>query len=240
MAITSPPTLTAAPATPDRSDRATFSARAVALDDWTKNTHIPELAALGTNVYNNAGEAYTSATAASGSAASALSASNNASASAATAIGATGAPVWVSGTSYILGFVVWSPITKLLYRRTVAGAGTTDPSADTTNWFSITAPREQTLVDAATTNWDLSLGASGRWTINGTGRNLNITNPEAGVNYVLRAKLTTPATMQFNYPANWLWQFGTAPDMSASSSTLFSLVWIPEDAKFWVMVGLGF
>ncbi len=43
-------------------------------------------------------------------------------------------PKWTSGTTYPLDAVVWSPISKLPYVRIVAGAGTTDPSADTTNW----------------------------------------------------------------------------------------------------------
>jgi hypothetical protein len=44
------------------------------------------------------------------------------------------APVWVSGTTYAVGNTVYSPITFQTYRRKVAGAGTTDPSLDTTNW----------------------------------------------------------------------------------------------------------
>lgn len=58
---TSPTTLTAAPTSPDRADRATFAARAVALDDWTKNTQIPELQAAINNAYANTVEAYNSA-----------------------------------------------------------------------------------------------------------------------------------------------------------------------------------
>lgn len=240
MALIAPITLTLPGLSPDRSDRATFSARSVARDEYIKTVQVPQLQIALNDIYNNAGEAFSSATAADASADAAVVSAATAEAAALSALGAAGAPVWVSGTTYIYGFVVWSPITKLIYRRIVAGAGTTDPSADATNWFNITAPKEQLLTDAATTNWNLSLGASARWIINGTGRNLNITNPEAGVNYVLRVKLTTPATMQPNYPANWVFQFATAPNMSSSSSTVFSLLWVPEDAKFWVMVGLGF
>jgi hypothetical protein len=238
--IIAPITLTLPGPSPDRSDRDTFSDRSVARDEYIKNVQVPQLQIALNDIYNNASEAYNSATASDASADSAVLSAADAAASAASALAATGAPVWVSGTSYILGFVVWSPISKLLYRRIIAGAGVTDPSADATNWFAITAPKEQTLVDAATTNWDLSLGASARWTINAINRNLNMTNPVAGVNYLLRAKLTNPATMQFIYPANWVWQFTTAPNMSSSSSTLFSLAWIPEDNVFWVMPGLGY
>lgn len=41
---------------------------------------------------------------------------------------------WVSGTTYGADTIVWSPVNNLMYVRTVAGSGTTDPSADSTNW----------------------------------------------------------------------------------------------------------
>lgn len=54
------------------------------------------------------------------------------------AAAATGALLWVSGTSYTAGTsVVYSPINFLTYRRIVSGAGTTDPSLDPTNWQSL-------------------------------------------------------------------------------------------------------
>jgi hypothetical protein len=43
-------------------------------------------------------------------------------------------PRWVSGTTYPFGFIVFSTISPHSYERIVAGAGTTDPSADGTNW----------------------------------------------------------------------------------------------------------
>lgn len=58
---TAVPTLTAAPASPDRADRATFSARAIALDNWQKNQNVPEMTAALANVYANALEAFNSA-----------------------------------------------------------------------------------------------------------------------------------------------------------------------------------
>lgn len=50
------------------------------------------------------------------------------------AIQGTPTQKWVSGRTYGLDAIVWSPISKLTYVRIVAGAGTTDPSADSTNW----------------------------------------------------------------------------------------------------------
>jgi phage-related tail fiber protein len=53
------------------------------------------------------------------------------------AIAAVNMTMWVSGTTYAIGDVTWSPITFYAYRRKTAGAGTTDPSADSTNWILI-------------------------------------------------------------------------------------------------------
>lgn len=58
--------------------------------------------------------------------------------SAAAVLAATNIVKWVSGTTYANGAVVWSPINGLGYRRiTASGSGTTDPSADTTNYKQV-------------------------------------------------------------------------------------------------------
>lgn len=41
---------------------------------------------------------------------------------------------WVSGTTYPAGQIVYSNVDGREYKRITAGAGTTDPSSDTTNW----------------------------------------------------------------------------------------------------------
>lgn len=43
-------------------------------------------------------------------------------------------PTWVSGTTYALGDKVTRSTTQAVYVRIVAGAGTTAPESDTTNW----------------------------------------------------------------------------------------------------------
>lgn len=50
--------------------------------------------------------------------------------------GSSGVPkVWVSGTTYAVGVVVLSPADNYQpFVRVVAGAGTTDPASDSTNW----------------------------------------------------------------------------------------------------------
>ncbi len=64
MSQTTPPTITPSPPAPDRADRATFSSRATAWADWVKNHAVAEIAAVATNVYDNAVDAYNSAVAA--------------------------------------------------------------------------------------------------------------------------------------------------------------------------------
>jgi hypothetical protein len=63
-------------------------------------------------------------------------ATTQATAAAASALVA-GATLWVSGTTYAIGNVRYSPANGQTYRRLTAGAGTTDPSADTTNWVIV-------------------------------------------------------------------------------------------------------
>ena len=79
----------------------------------------------------------TNATTATTGANTATTKAAEAAASAQSANGAAGAAKWVSGTTYAEGTVVWSPTNFLSYRRKVAGAGTTDPVNDTTNWVQI-------------------------------------------------------------------------------------------------------
>lgn len=59
--------------------------------------------------------------------------------------GAGAAQKWAGGQVYGLDAIVWSPISSLLYRRIVAGAGTTDPSADATNWSLFGPSRVKSL-----------------------------------------------------------------------------------------------
>jgi hypothetical protein len=81
---------------------------------------------------------------------------------------AAGAPKWVSGTTYAQGNLVWSPTNYYTYRRKVAGAGTTDPSSDATNWALISAFGDVTLTTAQTlTNKTLTAPAISAPTISG-------------------------------------------------------------------------
>lgn len=87
---------------------------------------------------------------------------------------------WVSGTSYTAGQVRYSPITYFSYRRKTNGAGTTDPSLDTTNW----ALQTRTTAggsDTTSSATDITLTASsGRLqVISMTAANKKVTLPSA-------------------------------------------------------------
>jgi len=130
---TTPPTITALPTPPSTGSPGDFDARADAFMG-AMPTLQSETNLAATNVYNNAVDAYNQAIAANNSANTANASSSAASGFAVQAASNVGAALWVSGTTYALGACVWSPYNKLVYRRIVAGAGTTDPYADATNW----------------------------------------------------------------------------------------------------------
>lgn len=121
-------TITALPTPPSRDDPANFTARADAFLGALP-TFATEANALAADVNSDAADAAASAAAAAASA---------------------GATKWVSGTTYAEGDVVWSPTTYFIYRRKTAGAGTTDPASDTTNWASVAGTGDVTLTGTQT------------------------------------------------------------------------------------------
>lgn len=130
---TTPTPITALPTVPTYSDDApTFDAQFEAFNLALKNAFVSEANSLASNVYANATEAATSAS----NAALAETAAEAAQLAAETAANAT---KWVSGTTYAQGDVTWSPADYQSYRRKTAGAGTIDPSADSTNWERLRA-----------------------------------------------------------------------------------------------------
>lgn len=126
-------TITTLPDAPSRADPTNFSTKADAFLNAlpTFGTEVNTVAGeINTTAGNAATSALDAATSADESAASAVLAA--AAQAAATAI--AGATAWVSGTTYAVGDARFSPINFQTYRRKTAGAGTTDPSLDTTNW----------------------------------------------------------------------------------------------------------
>ena len=141
--------MTALPTPPTRQDPTNFNARADALLAALPG-FVTEANALETNVNTREANAITQANTATTQAAAASASAASAAASASTAAASAGAAVWVSGTSYTIGQVVWSPATQLIYRRRTVGAGTTDPSADPTNWALAAAGDPQVVTVSGT------------------------------------------------------------------------------------------
>ena len=157
MAQTPPPTLTAPPTAPSRADSANFAARGDAFLGWFA-TAWDDLVDTLANVYGNAVDAYNSAVAAAASviaaaaqAANALANAQAAASSAQAAATSAGATLWISGTTYAIGEIRRSPADFRVYGRRTVGAGTTDPSADPTNWAPV-APNGLQLVTVSGTS----------------------------------------------------------------------------------------
>ena len=98
--------------------------------------------------------AVTATTQADSAAASALAALGSA--------GVAGAVAWVSGTTYAVGDARYSLINMQTYRRKVAGAGATDPSADLTNWTPAVEAGASLLRSARTSNTVLGTADKGK------------------------------------------------------------------------------
>ena len=137
-------TITALPPAPLITDNAsTFNTKAFAFAG-ALDTFRTEANALEAAVDADAVAAAAAAGTATTKAAEAVAAAASASAT-------TGAVAWVSGTTYAVGACVWSPLNFHTYRRKTSGAGTTDPSSDTTNWTRITADLSNGLALAGQT-----------------------------------------------------------------------------------------
>lgn len=146
------PSMTPVPAFPALSERAagTYNSSALAFGTHMSATFNAELLAVANNVKYNADDAKGSADtaalsviAAAAQEAAAASSASAAASSANAAAASAGGQLWVSGTTYAVGALVFSALTGRNYRRLIAGAGTTDPSLDSTNWRA-------TLLDADT------------------------------------------------------------------------------------------
>src|SRR5690606_5772102 len=111
---------------PQRGDRTTFSNRVDAFILWL-TTAVGQFAAIATNVYNNAVDAFQSSNLAASSASFAAS-------QAAAAQAVTGIQVFSPSKTYAAGEVAYSLINGQNYRRLSAGVSTTNPANDQTNW----------------------------------------------------------------------------------------------------------
>jgi len=173
------PPISALPSPPSRQDPAnfadeadaflgalpTFQSETNALAAYMEDTTAAAAEASATAAAASASAAATSAT---GAATSATNSANSATAAANSAASAGGV-LWVSGTSYAVGYVVYSPITFTNYRCIQATSGTTDPSLDETNWVSTGGGgggglTEQTATTTATTETAIATYVAAEYT----------------------------------------------------------------------------
>ena len=127
-------TLTTPTTAPSRGQTPTvFNVNADARLAW-QATNTTELGTWAGQANTVAGEVNTDAATAATQAGNASTSATNALASEDAAAASSTATIWVSGTTYAVGDVRFSASDFLSYRRKTIGAGTTDPSADATNW----------------------------------------------------------------------------------------------------------
>ena len=173
------------------------------------------------------------AVAAAASAAGASASAAGASASASLALGAAGAALWVSGTSYALGVAVISPGSLLVYRRKVAGAGTTDPASDPANW-RVNAMEPQWATKSG--NYTAVSGDALR--VDTSGGVVTITLPASPLdNDSVRWKdyLGSFGTNKLTFARNGKTIMGLAQDMDVSTSNLngvLSFIGATNDWRF--------
>ena len=204
---------------PSRDDRTTFAQRGN--DAWA---HLfaawPALNTLETNV--NAKEVTVNA-----KELSATTAATNAANSAITAATSAGAAAWVSGTTYAIGDFRYSPATFAIFRRITAGAGTTDPSADATNWGGIIQPLVSGGTGASTAaaaRANLAVGTA-TLTTNTPAGGIAATNVQAAINELDTEKYDKtggPINGRAYTPPSIL-AFSATPTFDAALSNVFYL-----------------
>lgn len=146
---------------------------------------------------------------------------NSASAAEAAALAAAisaatvGIVAWVSGTTYAINDTRISPADWQVYRRKTDGAGTTDPSADTTNWtpiIRITQPK----IALPANNIDLASAGFFTKTISGT-TTFTVSNlPASGIGISFILDLTNGGSAAITWFSGVKWTGGVAPTLSTS------------------------
>ena len=164
MATVTPPSIDALPAAPDPDNRSTFNTLAY---PWSSAlpTFSTQVSALGANVKANADDAKVNADIAVAQVPLATEqvALATVQADLATAAAASaGSIAWVSGTTYGVGDLRYSPIDFQNYRRKTAGGGTTDPSLDATNWAVAIDTIVKFTQNAQSADYTFVLGDAGK------------------------------------------------------------------------------
>lgn len=178
-------TISALPPPPDPNDSlTTFNSKAFAF--WAA---IPgfrtEVNAVAVEINLNAIAAAASAASATTKAAEALVSELASVANAQAAAASAGGSAWVSGTTYAVGDRRWSLANGYLYRRRTVGAGTTDPSADATNWALVPAAGLQLILVTGTTQ---AAAVGGRYVLKAAGATTLTAppSPQAGDEFAVK------------------------------------------------------
>ena len=166
----------------------------------------------------------------------------SAAASALTAIAAGNAVVWVSGATFTVGMGRYSPITGLSYRCIADNTGTTDPSADSTNWVPLNPDNAVNNIGSTgggTQDINLSLGRLVNLTVDTSANTFTFSNPTASGTFdgfVLN--VTNGGSQTVNYPSSVDFVAGAAPALTAAGiDTLVFLTWDGGTVWFCFVVG---
>jgi hypothetical protein len=158
MAIATIDELPAAP-DPATDTPALFSQKAAAMV-LAQKSMIPQMNAFGAQANALAIDVMAKSVSAVAAAQTAQSAADD-------AVSLVGVNAWVSGTTYAKNVAVISQVNFQTYRRRVAGAGTTDPANDSTNWAMLVGGGAFIAQPAPTASINLALSRFHTKTLNG-------------------------------------------------------------------------
>lgn len=216
---TQPPNITPVPTPPiQRGDRATFSSRVDAFILWLVNA-VTQFSVVATNVYNNAVEAFQSATSAASSAQIAT-----VQAQAAQAVG--GIMVFNPAKAYAAGEVAYSLINGQSYRRLTAGTSATNPANDQTNWRLLSGNDINGAfvpITVTGTVIDLSLGNYFKTSKSGNTNFTFINIPSGGSSFMLELE-TLAADLMIGFPTSVRSQSNISPSFQANKSHRLSFI----------------
>ena len=208
MAITSPTTPptdgAALPTPPSSSSPSNF--------DTLADAFLSAFPGFQTSMNATKANAYENATAAYNNALQSQSDATTAQTAAATAQAYSGAIAWVSGTTYAIGDVRWSPGNGRVYRRITNGGGTTDPYNDPTNWSLVPTSVPITRITSA----PITQASSGMFY-----EFANSTTQGAATNYCDYSNYNA-GTWNNIFPATATVTYGTSDPMGGNTAVRFA------------------
>lgn len=233
-------TITTLPAAPARTDApATFISKADAF--------LAAIVTMQGELNTSIGQMNTDISGVNTSVTNAATSASNAAASAAAAESASNATLWVSGTSYSAGDVVYSPIDYLSYRANTATSGTTDPSLSA-DWVGLsvllnmisptltgTVTEDIYALSGTTPTIDPDNGSIQTHTL--TGNTTYTDGLSAGEAITIMIDDGTAYTV--TWPTiTWVNNLGTAPTLATTGYTVV-VIWKVSTTLYGALVGDG-